>query len=89
MKREKHKEGKKQRDVCIGKCSSLSFKMQRASPQKGHKHPNERLDLEFARPNGEKRYQYLSSLLPLTVTRSFHVPRVVFTLPRSNFRLRW
>lgn len=27
-----------------------------------------------------KRYQYLSSLLPLTVTRSFHVPGVVFTL---------
>lgn len=39
---------------------------------------------KYARPNGEKRYQYLSSLLPLTVTRSFHVPdfclhRLVFT----------
>lgn len=44
---------------------------------------------KYARPNGEKRYQYLSSLLPLTVTRSFHVPGVVFTLPRFHQGRSW
>lgn len=37
-----------------------------------------------ATPYGEKRYQYLCFLLPLTVTRSFHVPGVVFTLLRLH-----
>lgn len=63
--------------------------MQQASPHLEHKLLNARLDLEFARPNGEKHYQYLSSLLPLTVTRSFHVPRVVFTLPRFQLTSSW
>lgn len=76
--------GKQQGELRAELRGSAASRVQPATP-----HP-ERPHIERAtgrrntpRLSEEKRYQYLSSLLPLTVTRSFHVPGVVFTLPRS------
>lgn len=37
----------------------------------------------------ENYKRYLSPLFPLTVIRSFHVPEVLFTLPRFHSAQRW
>lgn len=79
--------GKQQGELCAELRGSAASRVQPATPRPERPHIERATGLRNApRLREEKRYQYLSSLLPLTVTRSFHVPGVVFTPPRSLSR---
>lgn len=82
--------GKQQGELGAALGGSAASRVQLATPHPARRRARERLGGETRHTRaGKKRHQYLSSLLPLTVTRSFHVPGVVFTLPRSVEGWRW